>query len=210
MVYKKVRLIEKSDLSLDQKCELLLIYAGKKPAGIIYDKPKNYESIMLNSFSDCIRRKDNSENIIIKLLNSIGLEYKLGDVFEQVYFAGSNKYYSEKSIPAVEILPLYIGRDDYCVEKIFNAKKTNNNYNLGIMFGYPDTAIQAFLGNRTRFNSKYFESIQSLMFTQFVFSKDFFKEEFNEVSKIWENTIKRLSPRLYNEIGDYYKNSFLI
>ena len=140
---------------------------------------------------------------------------KVLDELNMVYFVGCLERFemgfciypdgTQTELPILEQVPIYVARKPEVLEELLNAVDTHDEYSLGRLYGYPETAIQAYLGYRDRFMGNMFQHPCGY-FAQFVFSRDFFEEEY-EIPLKWAHTVKRLSPKMYEEISriDYRK-----
>ena len=104
-------------------------------------------------------------------------------------------------------IPLYVASNLDNLINTEKADKTEDNRLLGKLYGIPDTAIQAFLGERERYAGNWINKSPLSFFTGFIFSADYHQEELINTSLRWHNIIKRLSPKLYSKIAEKTKTS---
>jgi len=185
-----ITLIEDAPLRLEDRVEWLLVCLGEKPA----------TDVKLYDLHNC---SPEGEFIL-----SQETEQRLKEQFSRL-FAATPAYYAfgtkarsncilkmningEDYFPWVEVLPGYVGRDAESLALLKNAKDDSGR---GRAYGYPDTAIDAFLGNRPRSNHPSPFKILS----GFVFSEDHYEEEL-ETSRRWHDALKKASLRLYGEL----------
>lgn len=122
---------------------------------------------------------------------------------------------------------IYVARSQEDVEKLRNAFKQSNDIELGILSGYPLSAVENY-NNTTKellnldlkeadvanlLKNRYMELVdlppdveveEILPFIHFHLSTKNWKGEIEVVRK-WVDTIKDLDPDLYTRITDYYK-----
>ena len=197
MVYKKVKLIENFDhIGFFEKIGLLLVYGNKKPSTTI-SIPWQYN----NQKNIFVEDKDSSLKIK-KLLTKIntpftysnnGINSFIDNDNEEIFFESSE---------------YHVGKDERSLKNLVIGWKELDEEKIGRAYGFPSTSIDAFVGKRERFPSDYFIRTNLSPFTGFIFSKEFFKEELATTSKIWEESIKRISPKTYSEIKNYTIRSF--
>ena len=202
MVYKKVRLVEKDKiLSLQDKTELLLVYANQKPTTILFFNPSSSPEPCTSFYNE----KDISK--ISKLLNRMNILYKVGK--KQVYKFETILMSNGLYFPAFTIsrIPLYVASNLDNLINTEKADKTEDHRLLRELCGFPDTAIQAFLGERERYAGNWINKSPLSFFTGFIFSADYHQEELINTSLRWHNIIKRLSPKLYSKIAEKTKTS---
>ena len=198
MAYKKVKLIEKSPLPLDQRVEVLLVYANQKPATILYIENRNY-FFLNNYFASKINTPfEKRLKKVQKLLDRLNISYETSELEK----FGGHVIYSDGTIrhlPLERVL-IYMARTHDKKDKLMTASFQGDDYGQGRLFGFPETAIQAFHGERNRFMGDLDHGNPQGYFTQFVFSQEFFDEEYKSTSIRWHDTVKRLSPRMYEQI----------
>lgn len=201
MSYKKVKIIESLDLYLRDKIDLLLVYAHQKPATTIdvFDW-NNYDA----DTGTCLHSQKKLSETIRKL-NKLNLAYKVEDLDR--FEASSGEIFGEPDIEMliIERTPINIAANCENLERLLHAYKTGDEYEFGRMYGFPETAIQAYHGERPVLMTFLDSNNPEDFFTSFIFSADFFKEEYISTSLRWYNTVKRLSPKLMKEIEEYQK-----
>ena len=191
IVFKKVKLVEKSPLALREKVELLLIYAQHKPATIL--KLKQKRNLQFASFYESDGEKF-KERQITKLLGQLNLPYSIGP---------SESFCLDDSLEEkIEQVPVYVGMNEEWKERIVSAECVYDEAELGRCYGFPETAIQDYLGIRPPFLGNFHDSRPLGYFTWFIQSAEF-KDEEIELSAIrWHDIVKRLSPKLYRQLTD--------
>ncbi len=97
-------------------------------------------------------------------------------------------------------MEIFIGKDHHTLDKLLRALNDFDEREMGRCFGFPETAIQAYLGERQPFMGTLpLHNHPIDMFTGFVFSRDHWKEEFRGTSVRWHDTVKKMSRALYRE-----------
>lgn len=190
MTFKKVKMIEDLPLSLGDRISLLLVYANQKPSTEIFI-PSFYFNTKadLNRFVSHIDRK----------LQHINKPF-INDGTKVRFFLGSD-YSSEQA-------RFYVGKDEAWCNRLKNSYDSFDEYETGACYGFPETAIAAYHGDRKRLMTSLKDGTPESYFTQFVFSKESFKEEFNSTSIPWHNTVKKLSKKMYSEVKEESPNYF--
>jgi hypothetical protein len=192
----KIRLIEQGEdhHSFQDKTRLVLIAAGEKPATII-----DVRNTYLSKYNERRMREMKA------FYEQLGLPFKI------------KKRTDDHRI----IASVYVGRDDNWLNRLMKADDEDNDLECGRCYGFPKTAIEAYMGERERFYGKFdvqmghYTIVQCLFelaeediphekldpFIQFVFSQDNFRQEFISTSLRWHNVVRRLSPKIYDQIG---------
>lgn len=119
--------IEKAPLSSDFKIDLLLLIFDRKKATFLGDicgvESEEQKQKLIKEFNEEL-------NILTNLLDELNLPYKIIRDIED-----RNDTIGFSVVAAKEIENL---------DKIEEAVKNNNNMDMGIMFGYPRTAVEAY------------------------------------------------------------------
>lgn len=194
MTFKKVKVIEQMPLDLGDRVDLLLVYANKKPATELFISPDDYTGFRSDS--------DFEERLIPRIekaLKQINKPYTRGEerVFEAGYIEidGIGGYLEEKRFAT-----FFIGKDENWMSRLQNAYRVDDDLEKGLCYGFPERGTQAFLGNVERFEGESFCFKPNSYFTQFIFAKDSYNEQFKEVSLPWHDAVKKLSKNMYFEI----------
>jgi hypothetical protein len=198
MTFHKVKLIENSNLKLDEKIEILLIYANQKPA----------TTIDLDNFNEFFLNEESYKTKDLKPIQNLLCKINLFHIIEPQEWA-----INEYMMPNGNIIQfptnfqtLYISKNPEFTKRLLKASKIGDEKEIGRMYGFPETAIQAYLGERRPFIGKTHYNNPLDFFTGFVFSQKYFKEELESTSKRWHDTIKKLSPKMHQEIINLYKD----
>ncbi len=199
MTFKKVKLIEQSNLDLDQRIELILIYSNQKPATILYLREQNRKYKNIPHYNSLKKQQKETQTI----LDKIKLLYKTDEL---ISFNAGYHVRPDGSIinigESLKILPIYVAKNPELILRLKKAQYLNDSYELGRLYGFPDTAIEAFHGVREPFMGCMRDNTPKGYFTQFVFSEEYFKEEYRSTTLRWHDCIKRLSSKTYKELQD--------
>lgn len=204
---QEIELIEQAPLSLIERTELLLIYAKQKPATHIEIEasPKSPYNPQTNTFKLTLQEI----NRIKELLQHINLPFKIGKSKKFIPYIHINETNGDiKQPPFKEKILFCIGKNENFRDKLFNAILNNDDEKQGHCYGFPETAIQAYL-NRIERLDKEKESFNNQIlgeFALFIMSKVFFHQEL-ETSQRWHDTVRKLSPNLYAEIEQNRQNT---
>jgi hypothetical protein len=197
-------------LGTQDRMILILTYLGEKPVTKI--ELSYIEQYPYTDLNEIILKREKLE----RLLKKLGLKFKIikriivnENGFEEITF---------------EFL---ISRDKKKIEELEKAINENDSRKMGELYGYPKTAVDAYVKSmrilkEKRKNKrdillesifdrkKWFDSLSEeersklieegvLNFLTFTFSKKHWREELDVVRK-WQSIIKEKSPRLYQEI----------
>ncbi|GEM_PF-6947074 len=177
-----IRLIEEAPLVLTDKVNLLLVYAKQKPATevtlLFYNVPVIQTYYRKNRI---LYNKQELENLyrVLRLL-------ELPNDVRGLTTDYTGEFYT-----------LAIATTEDFLTRIVKAYENFDHYELGKCFGFPETAIEAFIGKRPMFNGFIEKGTALEYFTSFAFSADNYKEELESTSLRWQKTIEVLSPILY-------------
>lgn len=108
-----------------------------------------------------------------------------------------------------EKIVIVVGRGRDSVEKYAQAVQDENDEEMGESFGYPKTAIEAYLSKiesiRRQDLPPEIKEKDFYPFIQFgVLSKENWEKEI-ETAKLWANAVKRNSPKLFEEYTQYIR-----
>lgn len=136
---------------------------------------------------------------------SLGNEYVVGNPKEDIILRAHE--YKAHKIKA-EKQPIYIARDKNILESLIQSSPDYDSApekqaEYGRCMGYPETAVQSYLKEDClwlecdpRFDFSFFN--------WFGLSRENLKEEL-EIPKLWYETIKELSPKLFQKANDISK-----
>jgi hypothetical protein len=191
--------IEKAPLSSDFKIDLLLLVFDRKKATFLGDicgvESEEQKQKLIKEFNEEL-------NILTNLLDELNLPYKIiRDVEDR------NDTIGFSVVVAKEIENL---------NKIEEAVKNNNNMDMGIMFGYPRTAVEAYgtqdvLDLETDLPEEYADLRKEgmLPFLKFAPSKLHWKEELKwarDNKKIIEEKSPNTIDQAIEEMEEYLNN----
>lgn len=185
-----------SQLPIDiwSRIELIAIFIGEKPATILFEKVD--ESGQINMMISCIEK--------------IGLLVELGEkeYFEPGGAIIDGQYYPKDGYYRV---PIFIARTKANLEAIIAAKTDEE---LGRVFGFPETAIMAFVGkgNYTKFFMPYSTMLSGpdyYLMVQFVLSVENWHEEVEQVKRVFES-IKIVAPNLVERYIEAWRHSEIV
>jgi len=171
--------IEESPLSLGDKIDIVLVGIGVKPCSYVYINCNNL----------------NSENkrIIIESVKGFNIPF----ISEET--TTFRRKTSAKHLPkTLTMLLLYFGQTTQLVDELQKAKRKKNNYDVGILLGYLETAVKYFVNfghNRLQIIDDYEIPAESRLISFFRFSNNYI-EELVTVKK-WNDALKEISPTLY-------------
>lgn len=177
----RIRLIEETPLlSLISKIDVLLVYAGEKPSTFC---PR--QAHLHDPESGGVSVDEAYVQAVREFFDWLDVPYRLSVAGEPPFMMA------------------YVAHSEDNLEKLLNAMENDNERGLGRCFGYPETAIQAYLGELPSFEGD--KECYGLLrfFMMFRMSEEFLDDEISSTSKRWHDTVKRLSPRLYAEIEEF-------
>ncbi|NLZ96663.1 MAG: hypothetical protein GX926_01565 [Candidatus Magasanikbacteria bacterium] len=191
--------IEKAPLSSDFKIDLLLLVFDRKKATFLGDicgvESEEQKQKLIKEFSEEL-------NILTNLLDELSLSYKIIRDVE-----GRNDTIGFSVVVAKEIENL---------NKIEEAVKNDNNMDMGMMFGYPRTAVEAYgtqdaLDLETDLPEEYADLRKEgmLPFLKFAPSKLHWKEELKwarDNKKIIEEKSPNTIDQAIEEMEEYLNN----
>lgn len=201
-----MELIENSSLNPDEKIELVLIKAGFKPVTDItlYSESwvKESEENRKTVDSDKVRQFEN-------LLENLGLVIKVNESEIDEFSRIEDEQPEREIVMQREKITITVGRDQATIEKFMQAVQHGNDEEMGELFEYPKTAIEAYLGKRESIKRQdlpaEIKEKDFYPFIQFgVLSKENWEKEI-ETAKLWASVVKRNSPKLFEEYTRYIR-----
>jgi hypothetical protein len=191
-----------------QKCDLLEVLEGEKPAS----------AISLSLRDDCSEEKEKTYKENVEFLkNFLDSHANFFEFYEEVF-------------PGIKIGNFLIAKEKKEFEDIKKAdeklKKSNtpeDQYEFGVAVGYPETAVKAFKNdtifrNKNKMDSKKIPAIETMdweeypeemlsdkdiRFLPFRPSRKNWKKEFQTVKR-WAKTIEEKYPALYKRMTEKY------
>lgn len=198
-----VRALEETDFNIDDKVNLLLTKAGLKPASEISFFIKSYED---KEETEHMTEGDLQRNLW--LIKEFGLITKENDrkMVEEEYKTKDGKIKTYKR----EKMNVLVARDKKDLEFLNNAIQSNDDELLGKAYGFPPTAIEAWIGKRKRLKvkdlPKEIQRSDAMLFSSPTLSADNWQEEI-KYGKKCADYIRKLSPTIYREMLEMMKKS---
>lgn len=196
-----VRAIEQSDFNIGDKVNLILTKTGLKPASEIslIIKTQEGKEVTEHMTEDDIQRH-------LWIIKELGLVTGDNDrkIVEEKHKTkgGEIKTYKREQIDVL------IAKTQEDLDSLIRARKSNDGKLLGKAFGFPSTAIEAWVGKRKKLNVRSLpEEIQqsdAMLFSSPTLSADNWQEEI-EYGKKCANSIKSISPVIYTEMLEMMK-----
>lgn len=189
-----LKLIESASLSPGKKLDVALLLLGKKPATQV----GNFQ--VVDGLSP--KEKENIENEFAKEFEAV-LE-----MLDALSLRHSVKQYPQET-DGIFGYSILVASDDDALSKTVNADEQGDDAAFGLLMGYPETAVQAYLsGDSFDYDEELpFEDYESLKeeglmpFLYFMPSKAHWKEEF-EYARGNRDLIREKCPKLYTELVD--------
>ena len=100
----------------------------------------------------------------------------------------------------VELIDFAVARDADALERLVGAYAAWDEHELGLAFGYPETAVQGYVEGRRKDHEELPITVrlsESYQFLGFRLSQDHWEDELHSVL-IWLNAIKMVSPIIYH------------
>ncbi|MBI5401486.1 hypothetical protein HZB05_01510 [Candidatus Wolfebacteria bacterium] len=193
-----VERIEKSKITIHDKINLLLTKGGLKPSSEIVLAIKTQTD---EGLTEHMSEKEVQE--FLSIIKESGLPYRFQD--REVI----REPYSTKKEPEIqkfyrrEQMNILIGRSREELDLLEHALESKSDEMLGRAFGFPPTAIEAFVGKRKPLNrqslSPDIQHSDGILFSSPTLSQDNWQEEIKQGEQCGK-FIKEISPQLYNEM----------
>jgi len=195
-----------SNRSSNYRLELLLILSGVKPATDIHSdlsylphSPSDWLSPSwqkignYNSDTNTFVYKDKWVHRTMELLRKLELPHEaVTYTIEQVenfrYGDGNLSTLPKRIVPAV-----IVAKDVVWLNRAKQAFLSGDEEETGRCYGYPETAVQAYMGRIPRYR----DSNESISGT-FIASEKHWEKELETV-KLWHDTVKKLSQKIYDQ-----------
>lgn len=194
-----VKEVEGSVFSLEDKINILLVRAGLKPASFIsidvkvWNNDKVERSVPKESAEESSQMIERSGMAFIRYQKpEFTYEYEKPD--------GTLAPYNH------EFVSFLIGKDEESVDSLARALNSGDDELKGKAYGFPQTAVDAWLGRRAELDraqvAPEISESPAYLFTPGKLSADNWQEEIKEGQRR-ADFIERVSPRLYKEfIGE--------
>lgn len=158
------------------KGDILLVYGGLKPS--------------------CFVELSNEIHELITILDELGLYYRI-----------EAKTYTDKAgKKSQEVTRLYIARDQDNANRLASYFKNiiNHDYDIGILLGYPKTAVEAFVSEDMLDMADIPESTsevtkKNMRLLGYRLSKTLWEDEVKQLEE-YGNYLLKVSPTIYTEI----------
>ena len=175
-----ISIIEEMPLMIGDRVRILLTYRNVKPASFVDLFDPNRDTNKPDSY-------DLPKQVEVELehnLARVGLQYLKRD---RAIVVGEDEIFMQRS--------LYFGRDKESLTRLLTAHSPSE---FGIAFGFPQSAIEAYIGKRKRFHGQFPEDISNdtLRFSEFVKSADNWREELKTPQQ-WADVTRSSSLYLY-------------
>lgn len=95
---------------------------------------------------------------------------------------------------------LVIAQSEDIANQLLKVRSDENPREYGLLMGYPESAVDAFMGKAASLKQEDYLSMKGIVFS-FRLSKNSHEEEFKTL-KQWSNALKRSAPDLYNELNE--------
>ncbi len=191
--------VEKSKLVIDDKINFLLTKAGFKPASEIKLIIKSWYE---GEFTEHMSEEEIKE--ALEIIEKSGLFYQIEErkIIEKKYWTKKEPEI-EKSYKR-EQMNILVSRSKKELDFLADALKSKDNELLGKAFGFPKTAIEAFIDKREKIDvailpKKVRESDAMLFSSAPTLSKDNWREEIKQ-GQLYADFIKKTSPVIYKEM----------
>lgn len=190
--------IEKSKIEIDDKINLILTKSGLKPASEIL--------LVIKTWYDEVLTEHMSEEDVreaVNIIRALGLPYRLGErkVIEEFYSTEDEP--DRKKFFWRDQMNILVGRTPEDLEFLERALQSHSDEMLGKAFGFPPTAVEAFVGKREALDRKSLpldvQRSDRILFSSPTLSRDNWQQETAQ-GKLYGEFIKKTSPKLYEEM----------
>lgn len=190
--------VEKSKLIIDDKVNLLLTKAGLKPASEI--------NLIIKSEYENKITEHMSEEDIQKVLNIIKESHLPFQLKEKEIIKESYRTKKEPKIEKFyqrEQMKILIGHSKDDLDFLIKALESKLDELFGKAFGFPATAIEAYMGKREKLDfsilPKEIRESNAMLFSSPTLSRDNWQEEIKQGQQ-HADFIKKISSRIYEEM----------
>lgn len=195
LVPEIVKRIERAKIEIDDKVNIILTKGGLKPASEILLVIKTWYN---KGFTRHMSEKDVQE--CLSIIRTLGLPYCFGErkIVEVPYSTRDEP--DRQRFFQRDQMNILIGRTPRDLEFLERALKSNSDEMLGKAFGYPPTAIEAFIGKRAALNHQSLppdvQCSDKILFSSPALSQDNWQKE-AEPGQLYGEFIRKISPKLY-------------
>lgn len=190
--------IEKAKIEIDDKINLILTKGGLKPASEILLIIKTWHE---SGLTEHMSEEDVQESLGV--IQAFGLPYRLGErkTIEEPY--STNDEPDRQKFFRRDQMNILIGRTSKDLEFLERALKSNSDKMLGKAFGFPPTAVEAFVGKREALDRQSLpldiQHSDGVLFSSPTLSRDNWQQEIKQ-GQLYGEFIKKISPKLYQEM----------
>ncbi|MBU4204933.1 hypothetical protein KKH26_02015 [Patescibacteria group bacterium] len=193
-----VRAIEQEALHVDDKVNILLTKAGLKPASEI--------TLTIRTWNEEENNKHMAEDDIqrdVWIIKELGIPVQFGSR-EVVEIVEDNKKYHREEIR------ILIRKTQKDLDFLIEAQKSKDNELLGRAYGFPSTAVDAWVGKGKKLDvrrlPKKIRESEAMLFSSPTLSADNWRKEIEQGQRD-ADYIKGISPFIYKELIEMMKRS---
>lgn len=190
--------IKKSKIEIDDKINLLLTKRGLKPASEILLVIKTWHD---EGLTEHMSEEDVQE--ALSVIQALGLPYRLGErkTVEEPYSTEDEP--DRQKFFRRDQMNILVGRTPEDLVFLERALKSNSDEMLGKAFGFPPTAVEAFVGKRETLDRQSLPSdvqrSDAVLFSSPMLSRDNWQQEVKQ-GQLYGEFIKNVSQKLYEEM----------
>lgn len=190
--------IEKAKIEIYDKINLLLTKGGLKPASEISLVIKTWHD---EGLTEHMSEKDVQE--ALSVIQALGLPYRLGErkIVEEPHSTEDEP--DRQKFFRRDQMNILVGRTPEDLEFLERALKSNSDEMSGKAFGFPPTAVEAFVGKRETLDRQSLPSnvqhSDGILFSSPTLSQDNWQQEVKQ-GQLYGKFIKKISPKLYEEM----------
>ncbi|PIP17311.1 MAG: hypothetical protein COX44_00585 [Candidatus Portnoybacteria bacterium CG23_combo_of_CG06-09_8_20_14_all_37_13] len=190
--------IEKSKIEIDDKINLMLTKGDLKPASETLLVIKTWHE---DGLTEHMSEEDVQESLSV--IRALGLPYRLGErkTVEEPYSTEDEP--DRQKFFRRDQMNILIGRTSEDLEFLERALKSNSDEMVGKAFGFPPTAIEAFVGKREVLDRQSLpldiQHSDGVLFSSPTLSRDNWQEEIKR-GQLYGEFIKKISPKLYGKM----------
>lgn len=200
--------LEELSFPIEDKIELLLTWKELKKADDISIETKSWKEDEQPKHIDS-KYVEQLENVI----KDMNLFYTISpkQIVDSEYFYKTKD--GQEKLEKIEEVVFYIAKRKENLDLLMKAIETEDDKLLGQLYGFPDSAVNAYLKGEgqtldTNLSSEIEKqgniSFDKFAFARFNLSKNNWQEELGTSEK-WANEVKKTSPKLYNEYIEFMK-----
>jgi len=198
---EEIERIEKSKMTIDDKINLLLIKGGLKPSSEIL-------LVIKTQHDEGLTEHMNEEEVqeALSIIQESGLSYRFNDreIVREPY--RTEKEPEIQRFYRREQMSILIGRSPKELGFLERALESKSDEMLGKAFGFPPTAVEAFVGKRKPLNrhslALEIQHGDGILFSSPTLSQDSWQEEI-KYGQQRGKFIKKISSQLYNEMRSF-------